>query len=69
MRPGLVIVLIVCVVLTSAEPVLAGSGLFSGIPDLGFFNFLQPVIRWIGFAVLRLIFLIPGGEDFLIDTL
>ena len=59
---------IVCSGLVFFEPALAGSDLFTGIPDLGFFNFLQPILRWIGMALLRLIFFIPGGEDFLIGV-
>lgn len=59
-----VILLVVGLVLIWTEPALAGG---FGLPDLGFFNFLAPLIRGFFLLVLRVFFLIPGGEDFLID--
>ncbi len=65
-KHGLVALLVVALVLVSTEPAMAG--LFQ-IPNLGFFNFLAPVIRGFSLLVLRLIFFIPGGENFLIDLI
>ena len=58
------VVAVVGVILIGSEPAWAGG--FS-LPNLGVFNFLAPVIRGFFLLILRLIFLIPGGENFLID--
>ena len=39
------------------------------LPNLGLLNFLAPLIRGFFLLLLRVVFLIPGGEDFLIDLL
>ena len=60
----LVILLVAGLVLVWTEPVLAGG---FQLPNLGVLNFIAPLIRGFFLFILRIIFFIPGGEDFLID--
>lgn len=65
MKRGLLMVLGLGVVLMSATP--AAAGILGGLGNFGFLGFLEPVLRWLGLGLLRVIYLIPGGEDLLIS--
>ena len=65
MKRGLLTVLGLGVVLMSAKP--AAAGILDGFGNFGFFSYLEPVLRWLGLGLMRLIYLIPGGEDMLIS--
>ena len=70
-RVVLAVVLTVGIVLLLAGPALAGGGFLDGGfgGGGGLFGFIGQIFRFLGLGLLRLIFFIPGGENFLINVL